>query len=153
MRNLENILKVNDEKRLLFIGDSITDVSTYISLLESFARINGRTDFEAYINLGVSSENTSGLTEQGHPFPRPCVLHRIDRITEVFHGGWAVVMYGENDGYGVGFAKFASGANWLGYYMFCGGANSNDRLMQENRRTGYPNNYPIIRTASKRIKR
>ncbi|MGN0520723.1 MAG: beta-galactosidase [Candidatus Fimenecus sp.] len=50
----------------------------------------------------------------------------------------------EKDGYGVGFAKFASGANWLGYYMFCGGANPNDRLMQENRLTGYPNNYPII---------
>ena len=28
--------------------------------------------------------------------------------------------------------------------MFCGGANPNDRLMQENRITGYPNNYPII---------
>ncbi len=50
----------------------------------------------------------------------------------------------EKDGYGVGFAKFASGANWLGYYMFCGGANPNYRLMQENRLTGYPNNYPII---------
>ena len=50
----------------------------------------------------------------------------------------------EKDGYGVGFAKFASGANWLGYYMFCGGANPNDRMMQENRLTGYPNNYPII---------
>lgn len=50
----------------------------------------------------------------------------------------------EKDGYGVCFAKFASGANWLGYYMFCGGANSNDRLMQENRLTGYPNNYQII---------
>ena len=50
----------------------------------------------------------------------------------------------EKDGYGVGFAKFASGVNWLGYYMFCGGANPNDRLMQENKLTGYPNNYPII---------
>lgn len=50
----------------------------------------------------------------------------------------------EKDGYGVCFAKFASGVNWLGYYMFCGGSNPNDRLMQENRLTGYPNNYPII---------
>ena len=50
----------------------------------------------------------------------------------------------EKDGYGVCFAKFASGAVWLGYYMFCGGANPNDRLMQESRLTGYPNNYPII---------
>lgn len=50
----------------------------------------------------------------------------------------------EKDGYGVGFAKFASGMNWLGYYMFCGGANPNDRLMQESKLTGYPNDYPII---------
>lgn len=50
----------------------------------------------------------------------------------------------EKDGYGVGFAKFASGVNLLGYYMFCGGSNPNDRLMQENRLTFYPNNYPII---------
>ena len=50
----------------------------------------------------------------------------------------------EKDGYGVCFAKFASGVNWLGYYMFCGGSNPSDRLMQENRLTLYPNNYPII---------
>lgn len=50
----------------------------------------------------------------------------------------------EKDGYGVCFAKLASGVNWLGYYMFCGGSNPNDRLMQENRLTFYPNNYPII---------
>lgn len=50
----------------------------------------------------------------------------------------------EKDGYGVGFAKFASGMQWLGYYMFCGGTNPNDRPMQESRRTGYPNNYSLI---------
>lgn len=50
----------------------------------------------------------------------------------------------EKDGYGVCFAKFASGVNLLGYYMYHGGRNPNDRLMQENRLTGYPNNYPII---------
>lgn len=53
-------------------------------------------------------------------------------------------VYIGKDGYGVGFAKFASGAAWLGYYMFCGGRNPNHRLLQENRLTGYPNNYPII---------
>lgn len=50
----------------------------------------------------------------------------------------------EKDGYGVGFAKFASGVNWLGYYMFHGGRNPSDRPMQETRKTGYPNNYPIV---------
>lgn len=50
----------------------------------------------------------------------------------------------EKDGYGVGFAKFASGLTFLGYYMFCGGRNPAERLMQENCLTGYPNNYPVI---------
>ena len=50
----------------------------------------------------------------------------------------------EKDGWGVGFAKFASGMNWLGYYMFCGGANPPGSRLEENRRTGYPNNYPVI---------
>lgn len=50
----------------------------------------------------------------------------------------------EKDGYGVCFAKFASGCNWLGYYMFHGGRNPVGRFMQESRITGYPNNYPVI---------
>ena len=50
----------------------------------------------------------------------------------------------ENDGYGVGFSRFASGMNWLGYYMYHGGRNPNDKPMQESRITGYPNNYPVI---------
>ena len=27
----------------------------------------------------------------------------------------------ENDGYGAGFTRFASGMNWIGYYMYHGG--------------------------------
>lgn len=50
----------------------------------------------------------------------------------------------EKDGYGVGFAKFASGCNLLGYYMFHGGRNPINGFMQESRITGYPNNYPVI---------
>lgn len=50
----------------------------------------------------------------------------------------------ECDGYGVGFSRFASGMNWLGYYMYHGGRNPNHEPMQESRITGYPNNYPVI---------
>lgn len=50
----------------------------------------------------------------------------------------------EKDGYGVGFAKFASGCNLLGYYMFHGGRNPINGFMQESRITGYPNNYPVV---------
>ncbi len=50
----------------------------------------------------------------------------------------------EKDGYGVCFAKFAAGCNWLGYYMFHGGRNPSGQLMQESRKTFYPNDCPII---------
>lgn len=50
----------------------------------------------------------------------------------------------DRDGYGVAFAKFASGMNLMGYYMFHGGRNPRGTLLQESRRTFYPNNYPIV---------
>lgn len=50
----------------------------------------------------------------------------------------------ENDGFGVAFAKFASGAVWMGYYMYHGGRNPSEKPMQESRRTLYPNDYPIV---------
>lgn len=50
----------------------------------------------------------------------------------------------DKDGYGVAFAKLASGMNWLGYYMYHGGRNPLEHLYQESRRTLYPNNYPIV---------
>lgn len=49
-----------------------------------------------------------------------------------------------NDGYAVAFSRFASGLNFIGYYVFHGGRNPNNALLQESRNTGYPNNYPII---------
>lgn len=50
----------------------------------------------------------------------------------------------DRDGYGIAFAHFASGVNWLGYYMYHGGRNPlPGKPMQESRRTFYPNNYPV----------
>lgn len=84
-------------KNIVFIGDSITDGGTYPAIAEAFAIAGGVLEYD-FINLGVSSENASGLTEKGHPFPRPNILNRIDRITSLVEGEWAVVLYGENDG-------------------------------------------------------
>lgn len=50
----------------------------------------------------------------------------------------------DRDGYGVAFAKFASGMNLMGYYMFHGGRNPRGELLQESHRTFYPNDYPIV---------
>lgn len=84
-------------KNIVFIGDSITDIGDFPAIVEAFVLSNNIKEYD-FINLGVSSENVSGVTEKGHPFKRPNALSRIDRITEVIEGEWATVMYGENDG-------------------------------------------------------
>ncbi|KAF1301883.1 beta-galactosidase [Enterococcus sp. JM9B] len=50
-----------------------------------------------------------------------------------------------DDIYGQAFAKFASGANLLGYYMYHGGTNPDGKktTLQESKETGYPNDLPI----------
>lgn len=48
------------------------------------------------------------------------------------------------DGYGIAFAKFAAGMNWMGYYMYHGGRNPIGIPLQESRLSLYPNDYPII---------
>ena len=50
------------------------------------------------INLGLSSETASGLSEPDHPFPRPCIHDRIDKILEESKPDWVVACYGMNDG-------------------------------------------------------
>ncbi len=100
-----------------------------------FAISAGRVDGE--IGTDVDTKGTAGIYD-GIPYAC-CEIGPGNQVTQ--HRRPRI---GEKDGWGVGFAKFASGAAWLGYYMFCGGANPNDRLLQESRFTGYPNDYPII---------
>lgn len=87
-----------DGKTVLFLGDSITDGGTYVSLIQTYFRLylpKIKVDFR---NLGVCSETVSGLSEPDHPFQRPCVLGRIGRILEEIHPDLVVTCYGINDG-------------------------------------------------------
>jgi len=82
--------------RVVFLGDSITHAGEFISILETRARAAGKkVDF---INLGLPSETCSGLSEPKHPFPRPNVLERLDRVLEKTKPEIVVVCYGMNDG-------------------------------------------------------
>ncbi len=100
-----------------------------------FAISAGRVDTE--IGTAVDTQGAPGAFD-GIPYAC-CEIGPGNQVTQ--HRRPYI---GEKDGWGVGFAKLASGAAWLGYYMFCGGANPNDRLLQESRFTGYPNDCPII---------
>ncbi len=85
-------------KRILFLGDSITHAGHYISLIEAQLQIVGHDSTPELINLGLPSETCSGLSEPGHPFPRPNVHERIDRALTKLKPDVVVACYGMNDG-------------------------------------------------------
>jgi lysophospholipase L1-like esterase/pimeloyl-ACP methyl ester carboxylesterase len=90
-----------EAKRIVFLGDSITYGGTYISYTEA-ALIAKHPDraFEL-LNLGLSSETVSGLSEDGHAggkFPRPDLHERLDRILAQTKPNLVIACYGMNDG-------------------------------------------------------
>lgn len=99
---MENILNkggyIPDAKRIVFLGDSITDDGTYIAHMNHYFSQYLQGKSLEFISLGVSSETASGLSEPDHPFPRPCVHERLDRALELSKPEWVVVCYGMNDG-------------------------------------------------------
>lgn len=88
-------------QRIVFLGDSITDAGGYIAWLDAHYFVSGKED--AYqppqlINLGLPSETCSGLSEPAHPFPRPDVHERLDRVLELSDPDVVFACYGMNDG-------------------------------------------------------
>ncbi|NRF91669.1 SGNH/GDSL hydrolase family protein [Paenibacillus frigoriresistens] len=91
-------LQITDGKRIVFLGDSITDEGTYITYLAAYFEQHMPDTSPTFINLGISSETASGLTEVDHPFPRPCIYDRLARALQESKPDWVVVGYGMNDG-------------------------------------------------------
>jgi lysophospholipase L1-like esterase len=89
---------MTDEKRIVFLGDSITDEGTFIAYMETCLQQHAPDIPLTFINLGVSSETASGLTEADHPFPRPCIHDRLERALQESKPDWVVLGYGMNDG-------------------------------------------------------
>lgn len=85
-------------KRIVFLGDSITHDGRFISVIEARLRQEGISPLPELLNLGLPSEGCTGLTEPGHPFPRPNVHERLDRVLEKAAPDVVVVCYGMNDG-------------------------------------------------------
>lgn len=86
----------NIGKRVLFLGDSITDQGMFISFLQAYFQLS-EISIEL-INAGVSSETVSGLSEKDHPYIRPCVFQRLATALDLTKPDWTVVCYGMNDG-------------------------------------------------------
>ncbi len=85
-------------QRILVLGDSITQNGAYVGLLEYYHTRLAPGETRDLISLGLSSETLSGLTEARHPFPRPCVLERLDRALAAVKPTLVIACYGMNDG-------------------------------------------------------
>lgn len=83
---------------IIVLGDSITEDGKYISFLNAYMRLYRPEENINFLNIGVRSENATGLTEKVHPFPRPSILNRIDKVLEALDTDLAIVCYGMNDG-------------------------------------------------------
>ena len=105
-------------KRILFLGDSITHAGGYVASIETQLRLAGVEPLPEFINVGLGSETCSGLSEPGHPFPRPDVHERLERALDAIKPDVVVACYGMNDGiyYPFGekrFAAYRDGVNRL----------------------------------------
>ncbi len=89
---------LRDGQRIEFLGDSNTFSRLYISYVDAylFTRFPQHT-FEL-LNLGLPSETVSGLSEPDHPYPRPCVFERLERVLTKTKPNVVVACYGMNDG-------------------------------------------------------
>ncbi len=85
-------------KRVLFLGDSITHSGGYIAWIETQCRLQGVDPLPEFVNVGLSSETCTGLSEPDHPFPRPDVHERLQRALDQVHPDVVVACYGMNDG-------------------------------------------------------
>lgn len=84
--------------RVLVMGDSISDDGRYIAMINAYLKFCGLERRVRLMNAGVSSETLSGLSEPGHPFPRPCGLDRLERAMALMQPDWVLLFYGMNDG-------------------------------------------------------
>ena len=89
------------EKRIVFLGDSITQSGAYIEFIEAALIAQYPATKHIFIPLGLSSETVSGLSEPGHAdgkFPRPDLHERLDRVLQKAKPELVLACYGMNDG-------------------------------------------------------
>lgn len=92
---------LEEAKRILFIGNSITYAGGYVSFFECFYRQHYPDSNAEIINTGLPSETVSGLSEPNHAegaFPRPWLFDRLARLLEKTNPEVAFACYGMNDG-------------------------------------------------------
>ncbi|MDA0345874.1 MAG: SGNH/GDSL hydrolase family protein [Verrucomicrobia bacterium] len=85
-------------QRVVFLGDSNTYTQQYVNFIEASLLTQAPGLKLDILNLGLPSETTSGLSEPDHPFPRPNVHERLDRVLTIMKPDIVIACYGMNDG-------------------------------------------------------
>src|SRR5207245_9870562 len=93
-----DLFLLQDGQRVVFLGDSNTFAGQYIAYLDAYLYTRFPDKKFELLNLGLPSETVSGLSEPDHPYPRPCIFERLDRILEKTKPDIVVACYGMNDG-------------------------------------------------------
>lgn len=86
------------DKRILILGDSITQNGTYVSFVSYFLQKRNPDFNYDIISIGLGSETVAGTSEADHPFPRPCVHTRLDEALGKIRPEIVFACYGMNDG-------------------------------------------------------
>lgn len=90
---------LNESKRIVFLGDSITAAGMYVGYFEAWLAARKDSGKHAIIDAGLPSETVSGLSEEGHAggqFPRPELAERLDRVLELTKPDLVFACYGIN---------------------------------------------------------
>lgn len=122
MNSAESSQETRSEKEkrppvILFLGDSITADGRYVRILENELRLRGEPVH--LIARGIPSETVSGLSEDRHKGPRPCLHDRLDFVLQEVKPDRAVACYGMNDGIYHPFAEERFAAYRAGIDRLC----------------------------------
>jgi lysophospholipase L1-like esterase len=94
----DDAFPLRGSQRIVFLGDSNTFAGHYIAYLDAYFYTRFPDKKFELLNLGLPSETVSGLSEPDHPYPRPCIYDRLDRVLEKTKPDVVVACYGMNDG-------------------------------------------------------
>jgi len=87
-----------DEQTYLFLGNSITYSGRYVDYIETAFILDKQAKNTLILNLGLSSETLTGMTERDHPFPRPSLLERLPACLDSVRPDHVIACYGINCG-------------------------------------------------------
>jgi lysophospholipase L1-like esterase len=86
-------------KRVMIVGDSITQNHTWVSVFDYCLQKTFPGDGIDIIGVGLSSETASGLSEEANrSYPRPWIHERLERLLERIKPEVVIACYGMNDG-------------------------------------------------------